>query len=100
MNLDPIMTAEFEVENDDSDILVTPEGSENDEPTRTKFPKFKMPVGDEVVKFELGMEFTSKGIVKEAVKHYALERKKNLRFTKNDKIRMVVKCLKGCPFNI
>jgi len=69
MNLDPIMTAEFEVENDDSDILVTPEGSENDEPTRTKFPKFKMPVGDEVVKFELGMEFTSKGIVKEAVEH-------------------------------
>ena len=35
MNLDPIMTAKFEVENDDSDILVTPKGSENDEPTRT-----------------------------------------------------------------
>jgi len=59
-----------------------------------------MPHGDEAVKFELGMEFTSKGSVKEAIKHYALERKKNLHFTKNDKIRMVVKCLKGCPFNL
>lgn len=57
--LDPIMTTEFEVENDDSDILVTLEGSYNDETTRIKFPRFKMSEGDEVVMFELGMESTA-----------------------------------------
>ncbi|XP_073221503.1 uncharacterized protein [Cicer arietinum] len=59
--LDPIMTTEFEVENDDSDILVTLEGSYNDETTRIKFPRFKMSEGDEVVMFELGMESLVRG---------------------------------------
>ncbi|GAU35429.1 hypothetical protein TSUD_375190 [Trifolium subterraneum] len=42
MNLDPIMTVEFELEDHDSDILDTPGGSEIDEATRPKFPKFKL----------------------------------------------------------
>jgi hypothetical protein len=56
INLDPIMTAEFEVEDEDSDILATPEGSEIDEPTRPKFTKFKLPEVDEGVMFESGLE--------------------------------------------
>jgi hypothetical protein len=100
MNLDPIMTVEFEVEDDDSDILATPEGSEIDEPTRPKFPKFKSPEGDEGVTFELGLEFSTKSLVKDAVKHYALQRKKSLHFQNNDKKRMIVKCTKECPFHL
>nr|XP_004514727.1 uncharacterized protein LOC101497384 [Cicer arietinum] len=89
--LPPRGNSEFEVEKDDYDILVTPKESDNDEATRTKFPKFKILKSNEVVKFELGMEFIAKGLVNDVVKHYALERKKNVYLKKNDKIRIIVK---------
>jgi hypothetical protein len=100
MNLNPKMRVEFEAENDDSDILITPLGSEDDEATVMNFPTFRMPNDGEIIKFEEGMKFTLKSIVKGAVKQYAMERKKSLVLKKNDKERMVVRCEKDCPFYI
>ncbi|WJX53068.1 hypothetical protein P8452_39106 [Trifolium repens] len=68
MNLNPKMRVEFEAENDDSDILITPPGSEDDEATVMNFPTFRMPNDDEIIKFGQGMKFTLKSIVKGAVK--------------------------------
>jgi hypothetical protein len=64
------------------------------------FPTFRMPNDGEIIKFEEGMKFTLKSIVKGAVKQYVMERKKSLVFKKNDKERMVVRCEKDCPFYI
>lgn len=52
------------------------------------------------VKFEVGLIFHTKQSMKDAVKDFAMVHKKNLHFKKNDKKRMVVKCIKGCPFYI
>jgi hypothetical protein len=68
MNLNPKMRVEFEAENDDSDILITPPGSEDDEATVMNFPTFRMPNDDEIIKFGQGMKFTLKSIVKYALK--------------------------------
>ena len=38
--------------------------------------------------------------IRDAIKEYALENKKNLVFKKNDKKRMVAKCMDGCPFHL
>lgn len=98
VNVIPTITANFEFENDDFDIRVTPIGSEDDETSRKELSDFKMPKGDEVIKFELGMEFSVKWVVKDVVKPYAMERKKHIHLKKNDKNRIIVRCMKSCLF--
>src|ERR1044072_1139692 len=83
-----------DVESCDSDELYTPPASD-DEGDMVRFPKFK-----ETAKFEIGMMFKDKMQTRDAVKEYALENKKNLVFKKNDKKRMVAKCMDGCPFHL
>ena len=54
---------------------------------------------DEDVKFEVGLLFSSKKHIVEAVKTFAVISKKNLKIKKNDKRRVIVICKqKGCPF--
>ena len=54
---------------------------------------------DEDVKFEVGLQFSSKKHIVEAVKTFAVISKKNLKIKKNDKRRVIVICKqKGCPF--
>lgn len=36
--------------------------------------------------------------MRDALKDYAMEMKKNVTIKKNDKKRMVVKCMEGCKF--
>ncbi|GAU12038.1 hypothetical protein TSUD_00020 [Trifolium subterraneum] len=92
-----------EIEHDDVDNesdLQTPPGSEDDEADNRKFPKYKIPENGDPVMMELGTEFDTKQQVKDAIKELAMEKKKNIRLTKNDATRMVAKCLPGCTYHM
>ncbi|XP_058752673.1 uncharacterized protein LOC131625861 [Vicia villosa] len=78
----------------DSDELHTPPESDVED----EMPKF--PVFKDTTKFELGMKFKDKLQIRDAMKEYAMEQKKNAVITKNDKKRVVVRCMDGCPFYI
>lgn len=47
-------------------------------------------------KWKAGMYFSTKGGFKEAITSCAIQSGRNLKFTKNDKIRVGVKCKDGC----
>ncbi|XP_058784528.1 uncharacterized protein LOC131659338 [Vicia villosa] len=79
---------------DDSDVLLTPPDSDDDE-EHEKFPAYK---SGEIFKFQLGMMFNNKEMVRDALKEYAMKMKKNVALQKNDGKRMVVKCIDGCKF--
>ncbi|XP_058765307.1 uncharacterized protein LOC131638779 [Vicia villosa] len=99
-NQEPTKASDFEEAHDvESDDFDTPQGSE-DEGEEHKFPKFKMPDCGDQVRFELGMTFATKSLIRDAVKSFAMERIKNLHFKKNDQKRIVVKCEKDCPFHM
>ncbi|XP_058725212.1 uncharacterized protein LOC131596548 [Vicia villosa] len=83
-------------EDDDSDVLHTPNDSGNDE-EHEKFPSYKR---GETSKFELGMVFSNKEMVKDAVKDYGMENNKNVVIKKNEAKRMVIKCMEGCNFHM
>ncbi|XP_058747460.1 uncharacterized protein LOC131620408 [Vicia villosa] len=83
-------------EDDDSDVLHTPNGSGDDEELE-KFPSYKR---GESSKFELGMVFSNKEMVKDAVKDYGMENNKNVVIKKNEAKRMVIKCMEGCNFHM
>ncbi|XP_058733206.1 uncharacterized protein LOC131604807 [Vicia villosa] len=76
----------------DSDELQTPPESDVEDETE-RFPIFK-----NSKMFELGMMFKDKLQVRDAIKEYAMDKKKNVVIRKNDKKRMVVRCMEGCPF--
>ena len=62
------------------------------------YPKYKPVDEGEQVTNEIGQIFASKEIFKTAVKDFALQEKKDLKIVKNDKTRVVVKCVEDCPF--
>lgn len=74
---------------DDSGVLRTPPASDDDE-EHERFPTYK---SGEVFKFQLGMMFSNKEMVRDALKEYAMEMKKNVYLKKNDGKRMVLKCM-------
>ncbi|XP_058747097.1 uncharacterized protein LOC131620093 [Vicia villosa] len=76
----------------DSDELHTPPESDIED----EMPRF--PVFKDTIKFELGMKFKDKLQIRNVVKEYAMEQKKNGVITKNDKKRVVVRCMDGGPF--
>lgn len=96
-NPEPTTFADFEDEDGESDDLDSPLSSEEGE-GKKKYPKFKFFDEEVQVNFEVGHIFTSADVVKAAVKEYALQAKKKVHFVKNDKTRIVVKCMDGCPF--
>ncbi|XP_058756512.1 uncharacterized protein LOC131629754 [Vicia villosa] len=51
-------------------------------------------------KWELGMYFTFKRNIKDAVISYAIQNGRNLKFIKNDKTRLRVRCKDGCQWEL
>ncbi|XP_058765411.1 uncharacterized protein LOC131638892 [Vicia villosa] len=78
----------------DSEVLRTPPDSDAEDAIK-EYPTFKKDT-----KFELGMMFKDKDQIKDAIKEFALEKNKSFVIKKNDKRRVVVKCIEGCPFHI
>lgn len=60
-----------------------------------KYPTYKSGQG---MKFQLGMMFTNKEMIRDDVKDYAMENQKNVFIKKNDSKRIVVKYTDGCKF--
>lgn len=83
----------FDVD-DKFDVLHTPLGND-DEEEHARFPAYK---SGEVFKFQLGMMFNNKEMVKDDLKEYLMELEENIALKKNDGKRMVVKCMDGCEF--
>ncbi|XP_058783216.1 uncharacterized protein LOC131657882 [Vicia villosa] len=81
---------------EDEDHLYTPHGSE-DEGDVERNPVFKSGGG---CAFQLGMMFTDKDTIRDAVKEYGMENQKNVYIKKNDSKRIVVKCMEGCKFHL
>ena len=61
------------------DELDTPVGSEDEGPPKVRYPHFKVTENDEDVKFEVGLQFSGKKQILEAVKTFAVMSKKNLK---------------------
>ena len=70
----------YETEN--SNELDTPVGSEDEGPPKVRYPHFKVTENDEDVKFEVGLQFSGKKQILEAVKTFAVMSKKNLKILK------------------
>ncbi|XP_058733531.1 uncharacterized protein LOC131605157 [Vicia villosa] len=81
----------YSEEDYDSDVLHTPNESDNDDEIE-KFPSFK----SDSSKFELGMVFSNKEKIHEALAEYALKMNKNVHVKKNDGKKMVI----GCTFHM
>lgn len=81
-----------EYDQDESDLHTLVE-SYDEVVNKRNFPTFKVLENGDFVRFELGMEFTSKDLVNDTVKDHVMETRKNLWFKKNDAVRVVEKCL-------
>ncbi|WVZ26613.1 hypothetical protein V8G54_005157 [Vigna mungo] len=67
------------------------------------FPTFVMPKNMKDFKWEVGTYFAEKQEILDAIKSYALDNGRNIKFVKNDKQRMRFKCVgaKGqCPWRL
>lgn len=65
--------------------------------SKTKYRRFK-PSQDRSVQFKCGLTFRNKDLFRDAIKDYTSKNKKDLKFKKNDKKRVVVICELECPF--
>ncbi|XP_014496535.1 uncharacterized protein LOC106758121 [Vigna radiata var. radiata] len=63
--------------------------------SKTTFPTFSMPRSLDGYKWEVGTFFAEKNEFMDAIRTYALSNGRNLKFIKNDKKRICVKCLGG-----
>jgi len=91
---------DFEDDNGYSDVLESPESSEEDSVAKKKLPRFKFPGNDEKVIFEKGQIFATTLLMKSVVKKYALKNSKNVYLKKNEKNIIVVKCTKERPYHM
>ena len=66
---------------------------DNDKESYGSFQTFLMPKSMDQYKWEVGTYFTEKKEFTEAIRTYALANRKNLRFDRNDKNRVTVKCV-------
>ncbi|WVZ24361.1 hypothetical protein V8G54_002905 [Vigna mungo] len=63
--------------------------------SKTTFPTFSMPRSMDGYKWEVGTFFAEKKEFMDAIRTYALGNGRNMKFIKNDKKRIIVKCLGG-----
>ncbi|WVZ14688.1 hypothetical protein V8G54_012254 [Vigna mungo] len=77
------------------DLMSGSESENNDGSSKTIFPTFKMPRSLETYKWEVGTFFAEKNEFIDAIRTYALSNGRNLKFIKNDKKRISVKCMGG-----
>ncbi|WVZ12836.1 hypothetical protein V8G54_017366 [Vigna mungo] len=71
------------------------ESEDDDGSTKIRFPTFSMPKSLEAYKWEVGTYFAEEKEFTYAIRTYALSNGRNLKFIKNDKKRISVKCLGG-----
>ncbi|XP_014490468.1 uncharacterized protein LOC106753190 [Vigna radiata var. radiata] len=94
---------------DDSEAeeLLTPENSDSEEddnqykPSRCPFPTFGKKKSMVDYKWEVGTIFNDKEDFKEAIRNYVIHTGRDLKFVKNDKRRVRVRCMgvqKKCPW--
>ena len=101
-NTEATTEVDFEDENGDSNFLESCESSEEDGAARKKkkYNRFKFPGNDETVIFEEGQIFATALLIKNVVKEYALQNRKNIHLKKSEKKRIIVKCSDGCPYHM
>ncbi|WVY89949.1 hypothetical protein V8G54_035463 [Vigna mungo] len=77
------------------ELISEGESEDDDGSSKTKFPTFNMPRSLEGYKWEVGTFFAEKMEFIDAIRTYALRNGRNLKFIKNDKKMIYVKCLGG-----
>jgi hypothetical protein len=88
-------------EDEDSDVLESPDSSDEKERSRRKkVNRFKLGTNNEPVVFEEGQIFANAELIKTAVREYALQNKNNVYLKRNEPKRIIVKCMKDCPYHI
>uniref|UniRef100_A0A2N9HH41 SWIM-type domain-containing protein n=1 Tax=Fagus sylvatica TaxID=28930 RepID=A0A2N9HH41_FAGSY len=74
--------------------------SSSDDEATPRYPQYRPPESFSEVKFEIEMQFATKNDVMDAIKHYSIFKSVPLKFKKNDRVRVRVKCKDGCPFEL
>ncbi|KAK7840008.1 hypothetical protein CFP56_017329 [Quercus suber] len=74
--------------------------SSSDDETRHRYPQYHPPESFSEVHFELEMQFATKKDVMDAIKLYSIFKGVSIKFKKNDKLRVRVKCTDRCPFEL
>ncbi|XP_058761190.1 uncharacterized protein LOC131634538 [Vicia villosa] len=88
---------EEEIENDSEELESGCDSEEGDVKYKS-YPMFNVKKDMADYKWEVGVYFRSKDDFKEAITSYAVQSGRNMRFTKNDKVRVRVKCKDGCQW--
>jgi hypothetical protein len=77
------------------------EPADSDDET-DRFKNFKQFVEEDMVdpKFKTGQIFQSVEQLRTAIREHSCKHRKNIKFPKNDKIRVLARCEDGCPWEI
>ncbi|WVZ25006.1 hypothetical protein V8G54_003550 [Vigna mungo] len=75
------------------ELISGPNSEDDDGSTKIRFPTFSMPKSLEAYKWEVGTYFSEKKEFTDAIRTYALSNGRSLKFIKNDKKRISIKCL-------
>ncbi|GMI81513.1 hypothetical protein HRI_001820600 [Hibiscus trionum] len=92
---------EVEVESDGehSDSLHSVDESDSDGPQhRPRFPEFNADTDMLNPILKVSLIFTSKDILKEAIRMYSVKNRYNVKLKRNDNKRIQVTCKEGCPW--
>jgi hypothetical protein len=84
----------------DSEASIGLVDSSSDDEATPRYPQYRPPESFSEVKFEIEMQFATKNDVMDAIKHYSIFKSVPLKFKKNDRVRVRVKCKDGCPFEL
>jgi len=95
----PTTLSDFEDDNADSEELESPYSSSDDGVGKKKLNKFVLNENEQV-SFQVGQVFANVELIKAAVKEYALQSRKNVYVKKNERKRVIVKCMPKCPFHM
>ncbi|WVZ25425.1 hypothetical protein V8G54_003969 [Vigna mungo] len=77
------------------EFISGPDSEDEDGSSKIRFPTFSMPKNLEAYKWEIGTYFAEKNEFTDAIRTYALSNARSLKFIKNDKKRISVKCMGG-----
>ncbi|XVF46934.1 hypothetical protein PTKIN_Ptkin03bG0068200 [Pterospermum kingtungense] len=89
---------DFESENGKSDSLHSVHNSDSDSETMWAEFNFETDMGNPEFKKE--MLFSTREVLKEAIKQYGRVNRYSVRLTRNDKLRVQAKCIGDCPWHI
>lgn len=98
--LEPNLRGLSDTEEYDNDELPHEYDNDNGEIIKDAFVTFKLPNKMEDYKWEVWTYFATNDDFKEAIRTYVIHSGRNLKFKKNDKRRMRVKCKDGCSWGI